>query len=77
MYGGNISGLVPVEGSRRPRLASTWWMDLLKLEGSEGVNWFTYRVRRKVGNGRHTSFWLDRWTGKQPLSKVFPHLLLY
>jgi hypothetical protein len=28
----------------------------------------------KVGNGRHTSFWLDSWIGNKPLSIQFPAL---
>ena len=44
------------------------------LEGSVGDNWFTNRVRHKVGNGRNTSFWKDRWRGDTPSCEVFPRL---
>jgi hypothetical protein len=28
----------------------------------------------QVGNGRHTSFWLDGWIGNKPLAIQFPAL---
>jgi hypothetical protein len=27
-----------------------------------------------IGDGRHTSFWLDSWVGSKPLSTQFPAL---
>lgn len=73
-YGDNISGFHPVEGSRWPQFASGWWRELMRLEGSVGVNWFTNKVMRKVSNGRGTSFWKDRWIGDQPLAFTFPRI---
>jgi hypothetical protein len=28
----------------------------------------------KIGDGRHTLFWIDRWLGNKPLSIQFPAL---
>lgn len=40
--------------------------------GVEG--WFDDNVRRVVGGGRSTYFWLDNWVGGAPLKVQFPHL---
>ena len=73
-YGDHVGGLAPSVGTRWPRFTSLWWRDLMSLE--EGVDelWFSNRVVRKIGNGRHTSFWKDRWIGVDPLYKVYPRL---
>jgi len=42
--------------------------------GEEGYDWFTGSVLRKVGDGEHTSFWLDRWVGDVPLCRRFSWL---
>jgi len=60
-YGDHVSGLAPSAGVRWPRFTSLWWRNLLNLELGEGANWFTSRVKRRIGNGRNTSFWKDRW----------------
>lgn len=59
-------------------------MDLSSLNGSvEGTHWESLRLllpayrsftRVAVGNGSDTNFWLDVWTGNQPLSETFPAL---
>ena len=43
--------------------------DLLKL----GIN-LTSLFKRKVENGRNTSFWKDNWLGGSPLCVMFPYL---
>ncbi|PWA97495.1 RNA-directed DNA polymerase, eukaryota, Reverse transcriptase zinc-binding domain protein [Artemisia annua] len=43
--------------------------DLLKL----GIN-LTSRFKRKVENGRNTSFWKDNWLAGSPLCVMFPRL---
>lgn len=58
-YGDHVSGLVPSEGARWSRFTSLWWRNLMSLEVGEGPNWFTMRVRRKIGNGMNTTFWKD------------------
>jgi len=40
--------------------------------GVEG--WFDDNVRRVVGGGRSTYFWLDNWMGGPPLKVQFPRL---
>ena len=73
-YGEHISGLAPCEGARWPRFTSLWWRNLMSLEVGEGPNWFTIRVRRKIGNGMNTTFWKDRWLAEAPLMSLFPRL---
>jgi len=46
----------------------------MTLEAGVGGRWFTNRVRRKVGDGRDTRFWIDRWIGEVPLFNLFPRL---
>jgi hypothetical protein len=73
-YGDHVSGLAPGEGVRWPRFTSLWWRNLMNLEEGVGGNWFTNRVRRKIGNGMKTSFWKDRWLGEMYLFNLFPRL---
>jgi hypothetical protein len=53
-----------------------WWKDIVVIRDGGGVfgNWFTDNLRRHVGNGAHTLFWLDRWVGDVPLSIRFRRL---
>lgn len=39
-----------------------------------GTNWFSSRVRRRVGNGRNICFWKDKWLGEEPFLTLFPRL---
>jgi hypothetical protein len=75
-YGDHVSGLVPCVELRWPRYTSLWWRNLMNLEDEQGVgaNWFSSRVRRKIGNGINTSFWKDMWLGEAPLYLMFPRL---
>ncbi|XP_024628921.1 uncharacterized mitochondrial protein AtMg00310-like [Medicago truncatula] len=63
-YGDHVGGLAPWEGARWPRFSSLWWKNLMALEDGVGENWFSNRVMRRIGDGRNTSFWEDRWIGK-------------
>jgi hypothetical protein len=73
-YGENISGVNPVVETRWPRFVSGWWKDLITLEGGMGASWFTNNVKRKVSNGRATSFWNEKCIGDQPLALAFPRI---
>jgi len=37
-------------------------------------SWFEDNVRRVVGGGSNTYFWLDNWVGGAPLQVQFPRL---
>ncbi|MCH80892.1 putative non-LTR retroelement reverse transcriptase [Trifolium medium] len=50
-------------------LLAKWRWRLLSNEG-----WFSKALRKKVGNGRTTSFWKDVWIGTQALKDRFPRL---
>jgi len=73
-YGDHVKGVAPGEGTRWPRFTSLWWRNLMSLEEGHGDNWFTNRLRRKIGNGNNTSFWKDRWVGEAPIRNIFPRL---
>ena len=70
-YGDHVNGLAPCAGARWPRFTSLWWKNLMNLEVGVGTNWFSSRVRRRVGNGRNTCFWKDKWLGEEPLLTLF------
>lgn len=38
------------------------------------MNWWSNHVKRVVGNGRETRFWLDAWTDEGPLKTRFERL---
>jgi hypothetical protein len=42
--------------------------------GEGGGGWFSDRMFRRVGNGRNTLFWTDRWVGDVPLCRRFSRL---
>jgi len=47
------------------------------IRGGVGMgvdSWFDDNVRRVVGGGRSTYFWLDNWVGGTPLKLQFPRL---
>jgi len=51
------------EGGRE---SSVWWRMLLAIRSGVGVgavDWFEDSVRRVVGGGGSTYFWLDNWVG--------------
>lgn len=73
-YGAHIRSLVDVEGVGWPRTSSLWWKDLMSLKEGVGLNWFNNGMMKKVGNGRKSSFWLDKWAGDKPLCAVFPRI---
>lgn len=56
----------------RPYWTSKWWKDILSLNGSDGVKWFSREVIRRIGNGRNISFWNDSWVEEIPLRERFP-----
>ena len=57
-----------------PYYASSWWQDIMSLEGVMGVDWLSKEVARKLGNDIHTRFWKDVWVGEVPLSQSSPRL---
>ncbi|KAK7410878.1 hypothetical protein VNO78_02073 [Psophocarpus tetragonolobus] len=63
---------------RQPNLpkASQWWRDLWAMDGPEATrpNWFSDNVFKKVGDGKETLFWEQKWIGDTSLSLQFPRL---
>lgn len=41
------------------------------------MNLIKDKVTIKVGNGKHTSFWCDRWLRASSLKEIFPRLLSF
>jgi len=55
--------------------SSIWWRMLSGIRGGVGMgveSWFDDNVRRVVGGGKSTYFWLDNWVGGKPLKLQFP-----
>ncbi|KAL8509574.1 hypothetical protein ACS0TY_016699 [Phlomoides rotata] len=51
---------------------SFWWFSLVKFVGSS--NWFFDNFSRKIGNGKCTRFWFDKWIGGTSPKDMFPRL---
>jgi len=54
---------------------SVWWKMICSVcsgAGSGVGSWFEDNVRRVVGGGTSTYFWLDNWVGEAPLRVQFP-----
>ena len=57
--------------------SSVWWRMICGIRNSAGLgvgSWFEDNVRRVVGGGTGTYFWLDNWVGETPLRVQFPRL---
>ncbi|CAJ2670377.1 unnamed protein product [Trifolium pratense] len=46
----------------------------MKLPGSDGVGWFDESLRKELGDGKGTSFWLDPWVDGVTLHHHFGRL---
>jgi len=57
-----------------PRNASVWWKDVVRLEDFGGQGWFNSELKRKVGNGVDTSFWMVNWCGGRSFALKYPRL---
>jgi hypothetical protein len=73
-YGVSISRMVERDSYVCPRFSSSWWKDIVNLEGFGENSWFNSEVVRRVGNGLSTSFWNDIWIGNLPLRVSYPRL---
>ncbi|PWA64863.1 RNA-directed DNA polymerase, eukaryota, Reverse transcriptase zinc-binding domain protein [Artemisia annua] len=52
------------------------WSQIKKLKfdlSTTGIN-LPFLFKKKVGNGRNTSFWHDKWLGGSPLHVSYPRL---
>ena len=57
--------------------SSVWWRMLSSIRSGVGLgegSWFEENIRKVVGGGGSTYFWLDNWVGGVPLSVRFPCL---
>jgi hypothetical protein len=61
------------EGSK-PWFSSLWWKDLSLIGSNLDANWLAQNVKRRLGNGASTRFWLDTWVGSSSLKDRFPRL---
>jgi hypothetical protein len=58
-----------------PSNSSTWWKDLRGIESNTiSLNWVSEVLKRKIGNGDTSSFWLENWIGGMALCENFPRL---
>jgi len=56
---GELGGRLEVGG----RSGSSWWREVGRIHGGDGDiggGWFSASVRRRVGDGAETLFWLHR-----------------
>jgi hypothetical protein len=73
-YGPCLDTLLEVGGVVWPRIASSWWKDLVKLDDFGVQNWFNSEIVKKAGNGMNTSFWNDKWRGDSCFRLRYPRL---
>jgi hypothetical protein len=58
-----------------PSNSSNWWKDLKGIESAAiSHNWVTGGLKRRIGNGETTNFWVTNWTGGGALCMMFPRL---
>lgn len=71
-YKPNSSCWLP--NSDLPRKASTIQRDIIhsKVRNPDMHNLFNNNATIKVGDGKHTLYWLDSWLGNQSLAELFP-----
>ncbi|XP_057770796.1 uncharacterized protein LOC130990592 [Salvia miltiorrhiza] len=46
------------------------------MGAGETGRWFEKNLKRKIGDGGNTKFWLHAWKGEQTLKSLFPRLFL-
>ncbi|GAB4857205.1 hypothetical protein Ancab_040518 [Ancistrocladus abbreviatus] len=73
-YGDNSSGVC--ESSRNDKSFSGWWRDVLQIGWNKNNDSkeISKEFHKVVGDGKHTSFWFDKWCGSSSLVHVFPRL---
>jgi hypothetical protein len=71
-YGRGCTGSGNLVDFEAPRLGSTWWKDICRLD-KESL-WFLEAIEKNVGDGTTTRFWTDIWVGNQSLQNRFPRL---
>nr|GEV50260.1 hypothetical protein [Tanacetum cinerariifolium] len=56
-------------------LSSNWCSIIHELHLLVGKGFhFLYHCKKRIGNGRDTCFWYDKWLGDKPLKDLFPCL---
>lgn len=71
-YGYRINFVLSHTDNLWPVCTSRWWLDVVSLEEVVGSNWFNSEMKRKVGSGENTRFWLDHWVGEALLCLTYP-----
>nr|GEV11288.1 RNA-directed DNA polymerase, eukaryota [Tanacetum cinerariifolium] len=63
-------------GTHSVKYSSTWCSILREVQVLWGKGFdFVSHVKKRVGNGQNTKFWLDTWILDSPLSVKFPRLV--
>jgi hypothetical protein len=73
-YGDEVIGRVEWGEGSKPWFSSLWWKDICSIGLNLDSNWYSQGVKRIVGNGASTKFWLDSWIGNLVLKDHFPRL---
>ncbi|GKB37452.1 RNA-directed DNA polymerase, eukaryota [Tanacetum coccineum] len=76
---GGLKAIHGAKGGLDTRLSSnrnSIWLDIVRDISSldqKGIDLFSF-VRKKVGNGENSLFWIDTWSGEVALKTDFPRL---
>jgi hypothetical protein len=76
-YGMGIGFSPDLSKCRNVKFTSIWWRDLCSLgciRANDDGDWCTEVMKKKLGEGGGTRFWLDIWVGPKPLCEVFTRL---
>jgi hypothetical protein len=73
-YGQSACGKVVIGEENKPWFSSLWWRDVCSIGNNLNTDWFSQYAVERIGNGRQTSFWKDKWLGDFSLMNKFPRL---
>jgi hypothetical protein len=73
-YGQSACGKVVIGEENKPWFSSLWWRDVCSIGNNLNTDWFSQYAVKRIGNGRQTSFWKDKWLGDFSLMNKFPRL---
>lgn len=63
VLGSKYSGWRGLEEGNIKLYEYIWWRDLKLTCGGGNVSWFDTLIEWRVGDGKNTWFWEDRWCG--------------
>ncbi|KAK2387063.1 hypothetical protein QL285_060888 [Trifolium repens] len=73
-YGDMVGGRTVLGDDCKPWFSSIWWRDVCSIGNNLNLDWFSQQAVKRIGNGRQTCFWTDKWLGDFSLEERFPRL---